>query len=395
MTDKADSIRSYIQEVSALPKEAPRRYRFMLLLGSLFGEKLASDVIKGTEKLVRIYSKKVASRGFIDAYYGDIVIEFEANLDLKNDEAELQLREYISGIWEEENKPISRLAIATDGIKWRVFYPVLKLKAKRPWSADEVVLNLTEEKNIRSDDADDFYFWLSRILLRDSLLKPTVKSFEDDFGLSSPAYIDASIILKQAFDEIKKDPEPNLAFVTWAKYLRYSYGRFEPDENLFIIHSYLAGVARLLVWAAFSQGKVEGSLKKVINSIFEGDYFQELGIDNLAEKDFFYWILNSKIENRLVPMWSRIINHMLTYNLSKINQDILKGVYQQLVDENTRHGLGEYYTPEWLCEKMVEELLPSKGVVKVLDPACGSGSFLRATLPISYPKGKIPLQRAC
>lgn len=256
---------------------------------------MASDVIKGTEKLVRIYSKKVASRGFIDAYYGDIVIEFEANLDLKNDEAELQLREYISGIWEEENKPISRLAIATDGIKWRVFYPVLKLKAKRPWSADEVVLNLTEEKNIRSDDADDFYFWLSRILLRDSLLKPTVKSFEDDFGLSSPAYIDASIILKQAFDEIKKDPEPNLAFVTWAKYLRYSYGKFEPDENLFIIHSYLAGVARLLVWAAFSQGKVEGSLKKVINSIFEGDYFQELGIDNLAEKDFFTGSLTLKL----------------------------------------------------------------------------------------------------
>lgn len=40
MADKADSIRTYIQEVSALPKEAPRRYRFMLLLGSLFWGKI-------------------------------------------------------------------------------------------------------------------------------------------------------------------------------------------------------------------------------------------------------------------------------------------------------------------------------------------------------------------
>lgn len=37
---------------------------------------------------------------------------------------------------------------------------------------------------------------------------------------------------------------------------------------------------------------------------------------------------------------------------------------------------------------MVEELLPSKGVVKVLDPACGSGSFLRATLAHFISKGK-------
>jgi len=51
-----------------------------------------------------------------------------------------------------------------------------------------------------------------------------------------------------------------------------------------------------------------------------------------------------------------------------------------LIDPKDRHDLGEYYTPDWLCERMVSELLPKHGYKTVLDPSCGSGSFLRATI---------------
>ena len=53
-------------------------------------------------------------------------------------------------------------------------------------------------------------------------------------------------------------------------------------------------------------------------------------------------------------------------------------MYQQLIDPQDRRYLGEYYTPDWLCERIVEELLPKHGYKAVLDPSCGSGSFLRA-----------------
>lgn len=59
---------------------------------------------------------------------------------------------------------------------------------------------------------------------------------------------------------------------------------------------------------------------------------------------------------------------------------MLKGVYQELVDPRDRHDLGEYYTPDWLCERIASELLPGSGFARVLDPACGSGSFLRAAI---------------
>ncbi len=42
--------------------------------------------------------------------------------------------------------------------------------------------------------------------------------------------------------------------------------------------------------------------------------------------------------------------------------------------------MGEYYTPDWLCEHIVQKTLPATGYKSVLDPTCGSGSFLRATI---------------
>ncbi|MHB1937987.1 MAG: N-6 DNA methylase, partial [Acidobacteriaceae bacterium] len=66
--------------------------------------------------------------------------------------------------------------------------------------------------------------------------------------------------------------------------------------------------------------------------------------------------------------------------LPRIREDVLKGVYQQLIDPKDRHDLGEYYTPDWLCERIVAEMLPPEGYKSVLDPSCGSGSFLRASV---------------
>lgn len=90
-----------------------------------------------------------------------------------------------------------------------------------------------------------------------------------------------------------------------------------------------------------------------------------------------------------------MLDQILTYDLSRLDQDVLKGVYQDLVDPRDRHDLGEYYTPDWLCERIVAQLLPSKGWASVLDPTCGSGSFLRAAIAhlLSTNSGGSPIER--
>ncbi len=51
-------------------------------------------------------------------------------------------------------------------------------------------------------------------------------------------------------------------------------------------------------------------------------------------------------------------------------------LYESLIDPAQRHGLGEYYTPDWLAAKMVAEVVHDPLRETVLDPACGSGTFL-------------------
>ena len=41
-----------------------------------------------------------------------------------------------------------------------------------------------------------------------------------------------------------------------------------------------------------------------------------------------------------------------------------------------RRQLGEYYTPDWLARAMVRELVTEPLNQRVLDPACGSGTFV-------------------
>ena len=44
-------------------------------------------------------------------------------------------------------------------------------------------------------------------------------------------------------------------------------------------------------------------------------------------------------------MFRKITGEFDNFDFSKIDEDILKGVYQDLIDRDTRHSLGEYYTP--------------------------------------------------
>jgi len=76
---------------------------------------------------------------------------------------------------------------------------------------------------------------------------------------------------------------------------------------------------------------------------------------------------------------SLIAQEISTFDFHNVDEDILKGVYQELIDLDTRHALGEYYTPDWLCERIVNEF-QFKETDKILDPACGSGSFLLAVI---------------
>ena len=47
-----------------------------------------------------------------------------------------------------------------------------------------------------------------------------------------------------------------------------------------------------------------------------------------------------------------------------------------LIDPRQRHYLGKYYTPDWLAQWICDRAIPDPINARVLDPSCGSGTFL-------------------
>jgi hypothetical protein len=64
------------------------------------------------------------------------------------------------------------------------------------------------------------------------------------------------------------------------------------------------------------------------------------------------------------------------FRVGEVDLDLLKVLYESLIDPEQRHDLGEYYTPDWLASRVCDAAIDDPLRQRVLDPACGSGSFL-------------------
>jgi type I restriction enzyme M protein len=74
-----------------------------------------------------------------------------------------------------------------------------------------------------------------------------------------------------------------------------------------------------------------------------------------------------------------MVGELAKYDFTKTDLDIKGAAYQQLVGTNLRGDRGQYFTPRGAIDLMVSMLDPKEDE-RVLDPACGTGGFLVATL---------------
>ncbi|MDI7268073.1 MAG: N-6 DNA methylase [Myxococcota bacterium] len=165
---------------------------------------------------------------------------------------------------------------------------------------------------------------------------------------------------------------------------------------LFAIHSYYALLMKLMAHEllALQQGFgvesfVEGlaaadddALRKRLDYLEDGSDFNRLGIVNFLEADFFSWYLDA---------WTRPVAGAVRGMIRALaefepatpilapdwTRDLLQKLYELIVPRNLRHGLGEYYTPDWLAGYLVDRSgYAGDPSTRFLDPACGSGTFL-------------------
>ena len=169
-----------------------------------------------------------------------------------------------------------------------------------------------------------------------------------------------------------------------------------PAELLFAVHTYYAIFMKMLaaeIVASFSplgtstlqrlvSAPTSAKSQDELRNLEQGGIWSQLGISNFLEGDLFSWYLDAWNEDcaTAVRTMTQALDQFDPTTLSvdpAESRDLLKQLYQQLFPRSVRHDLGEYYTPDWLAELVLDELgydgNPDK---RLLDPACGSGTFL-------------------
>ena len=161
----------------------------------------------------------------------------------------------------------------------------------------------------------------------------------------------------------------NTKFRLWLDMMRAS-GMIPKDagaqKRLFLIHSFLIVIVRLV-----SHSMTSGN-----------DHWESVLRDGFAS-----WVLGY---SRAQHWAERLFDQIEEYDWKKRRTDVFRDLYHEFVSETDRKMFGEFYTPDWLAEQMVVDVLDDEWMEKsidqvyderkdgvgVLDPACGSGTFL-------------------
>ena len=372
-------IPQYLREVEQLNKESARSHRFAMLVQELLSvdPNFIETYSTGIEQYLKVKQKDRILKGRADNLFGNVLIEFEARIPKHREEAEEQLRRYTAILWSQE-PPDARtpyLCIATDGVRFVTYSPTLADQTAQEVLPENVRLQVLEEADWTKLEPQEVFYWLDRYFLRKEILHPTSETIVHDFGVRSHAFQTTTHALSALWQEIEAQSTFAVIYDSWEKYLRIVYGSEVAGDALFVRHTYLATLAKLMAWIRIT-GSVSLSDNAQIVEMLEGRLFKAQGIENFIEEDFFSWLARAEAVHVGVSVVRWLFSLLQSYNLRELSEDVLKSLYQELVDPETRHDLGEFYTPDWLAHRIVRTLLDANPRGAMLDPACGSGTFL-------------------
>jgi len=262
-----------------------------------------------------------------------------------------------------------------------------------------------------------------------------VEHLLSDFGPKSEVTIKLVRAFYDMIISLKDDSRAKLLFSDWMRLFRQATG-YRPEELeelpklaseygiqgsvnydalIFSIHTFYALLLKLIAAEitylygggkfyrsyiaelddAYSKGGLD-ELKRTLQELESGGIFKRLlSIENFLEGDYFSWYLDV-FDKNLADLIAELARQLSDYEIAtpqlepEFARDLLKRLYQNLVPSDLRHRLGEFYTPDWLANYLLDEVGlsfenlnkigeedPLKPLnIRVLDPACGSGTFL-------------------
>jgi N-6 DNA Methylase len=302
----------------------------------------------------------VGERRRIDVEVGSTVIEVKRDLrrEKPRREAEGQLGSYVKLRMAQTG--VRYVGVLTDGTEW-VCCDVMAGELRY---VSSVVLEDVPA------DIERLIVWLEGVLATATGIAPTAGNIEARLGANSSSYALDRASLSTLYDLHGTAPAVRMKRLLWSRLLTSALGtQFEDTDSLFLEHTLLVNTADIIAHAVL--GLSIGSVSP--SSLLAGDKFDEAGIHGVVESDFFDWVVEVEGGELFIRTLAK---RLARFEWAAVNQDVLKILYESIIGRDTRKRLGEYYTPDWLADVMVREVITDPLNTRVLDPACGSGTFL-------------------
>ncbi len=339
---------SDLEEIVGELASKPRHEKVRALIYKVLTDGLGAD-----SKAIDFEKALPEARGRTDALLGNTVFEFKTDLDRETGDAEEELSRYLQ---EREAATRSKyIGLATDGSEYIAY--------------ENNDGQLAELKRFRADPNKprELMAWIDGAVALAPDLPPDPLTIVKELGRESVAYRRSLSVLRDLWIDAKSHPDASLKRQLWDQLLAIVYGKAIEDDELWLQHTYLICVAKSIAHRAL------GLPIPSAGDMLSGRLFLDAGIRGAIESDFFDWVISQKDGVELVE---RLAKQVERFDLDSVDTDVLKVLYESLIDPEQRHDLGEYYTPDWLADLVCEQAINDPLKQKVLDPACGSGSFL-------------------
>ena len=306
----------------------------------------------------------VGIRRRIDIEVGSCLIEVKRDLSAGTVLADAveQLADYLAARQQETG--CRYVGILTDGADWRCVCLPGEAEAGPPREVSAYKLSPTRP------DPEPFLIWLEGVLATARDIPATPREIRQRLGAGSSAFDLDRATLLELFRRHRDHPSVRMKRRLWARLLTTALGtQFEDNDELFVEHTYLVNTAEVIAHAlvGFNLESISPA------SLLSGSKFEESGIAGVVEADFFDWVVYVPGGEPFVRSLARRVGR---FRWQEVGGDVLKVLYESVITAPTRKRLGEYYTPDWLAERIVTTTIERPLETRVLDPSCGSGTFL-------------------
>ena len=177
-------------------------------------------------------------------------------------------------------------------------------------------------------------------------------------------------LLRTALGEIAYTTE-GMSAEAQARLSKVGVGPEEMDD-LFVRHTYLSAVIGMVVQASFGIDIRRLAETDPADLLQGRELYRATGLQGVLESDFFAW--PNEVGGK--PLLQTLARRVARFDWTEAPPDTAATLYESVIPAEERRQLGEYYTPAWLARAMMRELVDDPLNQRVLDPACGSGTFV-------------------